>query len=149
LPCLPFWVDDNNTTYTISAELQYNGQRIYLTPSSGSQSWVTITGNGGSGEGPIQVNGSSEQIYVGIVSASTTAKGAVQLTDSTSTTSSVLAATATGVKSAYDLANGKVSQTNGTVTTASTSSGVVRNIYTSTSAPTGGSDGDVWLVYTA
>ena len=40
-----------------------------------------------------------------------------------------------------------VSQTNGTVTTASTSSGVVRNIYVSTSAPTGGNDGDVWLKY--
>lgn len=26
-------------------------------------------------------------------------------------------------------------------------SGVVRNIYTSTSAPSGGMDGDVWLVY--
>lgn len=40
-----------------------------------------------------------------------------------------------------------VNKTNGTVTTASTSSGVVRNIYVSTSAPTGGSDGDVWLKY--
>ena len=40
-----------------------------------------------------------------------------------------------------------VNQTNGTVTTASTSSGVVRNIYTSTIAPSGGMDGDVWLVY--
>jgi hypothetical protein len=33
------------------------------------------------------------------------------------------------------------------VTTASTSSGVVRNIYASTSNPTGGIDGDVWLKY--
>lgn len=41
-----------------------------------------------------------------------------------------------------------VSQTNGTVTTASTSSAVVRNIHVSTSTPTGGSDGDVWLKYT-
>ena len=41
-----------------------------------------------------------------------------------------------------------VSQTNGTVTTASTSSTVVRNITLSTSAPSGGSDGDVWLQYT-
>lgn len=40
-----------------------------------------------------------------------------------------------------------VSQTNGTVTTASTSSTVVRNITVSTSDPTGGSDGDVWLKY--
>lgn len=40
-----------------------------------------------------------------------------------------------------------VVQVNGTVTTASTSSGVVRNIYTSTSTPSGGMDGDVWLQY--
>jgi hypothetical protein len=42
-----------------------------------------------------------------------------------------------------------VGQTNGAVTTASTTSGVVRNIWTSTSAsPTGGIDGDIWIVYT-
>jgi len=41
-----------------------------------------------------------------------------------------------------------VGQTNGVVTTASTSSGVVRNIWTSTSAiPSGGIDGDIWIVY--
>jgi hypothetical protein len=41
-----------------------------------------------------------------------------------------------------------VGQTNGVVTTASTSSGVVRNIWTSTSStPTGGIDGDIWIVY--
>lgn len=46
-----------------------------------------------------------------------------------------------------DLGN-KVDETNGTVTTASTSSGVVRNIFLSTSASaTGGIDGDVWLTY--
>ena len=42
-----------------------------------------------------------------------------------------------------------VSRTNGTVTTASTSSTVVRNITLSTSEPSGGTDGDVWLVYEA
>jgi hypothetical protein len=45
-------------------------------------------------------------------------------------------------------APGTVSQTDGTVTTASTSSGVVRNIYISTSDPSGGMDGDVWIKYT-
>lgn len=44
--------------------------------------------------------------------------------------------------------SGLVSQTNGTVTTASVSSVVVRNIAVSTSDPSGGSDGDVWLKYT-
>jgi peptidoglycan hydrolase-like amidase len=41
-----------------------------------------------------------------------------------------------------------VSQTNGVVTTATAGSAVVRNITISTAVPSGGSDGDVWLVYT-
>jgi hypothetical protein len=44
---------------------------------------------------------------------------------------------------------GKVDEVNGAVTTASTSATVVRNITLSTSEPTGGMDGDVWLVYEA
>jgi hypothetical protein len=43
----------------------------------------------------------------------------------------------------------KVDETNGAVTTAATNLTVVRNITLSTSAPTGGADGDVWLVYEA
>ena len=43
----------------------------------------------------------------------------------------------------------KVATTNGVVTTADTSLTVVRNITLSTTAPTGGTDGDVWLTYTA
>jgi hypothetical protein len=43
---------------------------------------------------------------------------------------------------------GKVDEVNGAVTTASTSSTVVRNITLSTSDPSGGMDGDVWLKYT-
>lgn len=42
---------------------------------------------------------------------------------------------------------GAVSITSGQVTTAPTNSTVVRNITTSTSTPSGGSDGDVWLKY--
>lgn len=45
-----------------------------------------------------------------------------------------------------DLDN-KVDEVNGAVTTASTALNVVRNITVSTSSPTGGTDGDVWLVY--
>ena len=41
----------------------------------------------------------------------------------------------------------RVLETNGAETTAATGSTVVRNITLSTSSPTGGSDGDVWLVY--
>jgi hypothetical protein len=53
---------------------------------------------------PLTGGGTSGAITVGIQSASTSQSGAVQLSDSTSTTSSVLAATPTAVKSAYDLA---------------------------------------------
>lgn len=44
--------------------------------------------------------------------------------------------------------DGKVDEVNGAVTTAAVGSTVVRNITLSTASPTGGSDGDVWLVYT-
>jgi hypothetical protein len=56
-------------------------------------------------------------------------------------------ATADSVTIAASAPTGVVSQTNGTVTTASTSSGVVRNTWLSTSAPSGGMDGDVWMQY--
>jgi len=62
------------------------------------------------GSDTFTANASSNTTFtVGIDDASTSAKGAVQLSDSTSTTSSALAATPTAVKAAYDLANGKVS----------------------------------------
>lgn len=54
---------------------------------------------------PITGGGSSGSVGIAIQDASTSQKGSVQLSDSTSTTSSVLAATPTAVKSAYDLAN--------------------------------------------
>ena len=53
---------------------------------------------------PLTGGGSSGAVTVGIQDALTTQKGAVQLSDSTSTTSSILAATPTAVKAAYDLA---------------------------------------------
>jgi len=51
-----------------------------------------------------------------IRSATTSVNGIVQLSDSTSTTSSVLAATPTAVKSAYDLANAALPKAGGTFT---------------------------------
>jgi len=64
---------------------------------------------------PLTGGGSSGAITVGIQDALTTQKGAVQLSDSTSTTSSILAATPTAVKSAYDLAGAAIPKS--TVTT--------------------------------
>jgi len=54
---------------------------------------------------PLTGGGTSGAITVGIQSASTAQLGAVQLSDSTSTTSSVLAATSTAVKAAKDAAD--------------------------------------------
>jgi len=51
-----------------------------------------------------------------IVAATTSVVGAVQLSDSTSTTSSILAATPTAVKAAYDLAAAALPKSGGTVT---------------------------------
>ena len=65
---------------------------------------------------PLTGGGTSGAITVGIQDASTSQKGSVQLSDSTSTTSSVLAATATAVKSSYDLAAAAIPKS--TVTTA-------------------------------
>jgi hypothetical protein len=50
---------------------------------------------------------SHTHVAADLPSATTAAKGIVQLSDSTSTTSSVLAATSTAVKAAYDLAAGR------------------------------------------
>jgi hypothetical protein len=54
---------------------------------------------------PITGGGTSGAVTIGVSAASTSASGVVQLSDSTSTTSSVLASTPTAVKAAYDLAN--------------------------------------------
>jgi hypothetical protein len=59
---------------------------------------------------PLTGGGSSGAITVGIQASSTTQSGAVQLTDSTSSTSTSTAATPNAVKSAYDLANGAVAK---------------------------------------
>ena len=65
---------------------------------------------------PLTGGGSSGAITVGIQDATTSVKGSVQLSDSTSTTSSILAATPTAVKSAYDLADGAIPKTLTTTT---------------------------------
>jgi hypothetical protein len=53
---------------------------------------------------PLTGGGTSGDVTVGILDATTSNKGAVQLSTSTSSTSTSLAATASAVKSAYDLA---------------------------------------------
>jgi hypothetical protein len=81
----------------------------WVTPNAGDITDVGVTT-------PITGGGSSGAVTIGIQDALTTQKGAVQLSDSTSTTSSILAATPTAVKSAYDLANGAIPKTLTTTT---------------------------------
>jgi len=65
---------------------------------------------------PITGGGTSGAVTIGVDAATTSAAGVVQLSDSTSTTSSVLASTPTATKSAYDLAAAAIPKS--TVTTA-------------------------------
>jgi hypothetical protein len=76
---------------------------VFITNDIGDITGVTASS-------PLTGGGTSGAITVGIQDALTTQKGAVQLSDSTSTTSSILAATPTAVKSAYDLADAAVAK---------------------------------------
>lgn len=91
------------------------GQNISITPGA---TGVTIGFTGSlapnvevKGTAPITVTGSttntSATYTVGVNNASTSAKGVVQLSDSTSSDSAATAATSKAVKAAYDLASGK------------------------------------------
>ena len=117
----------------------YSGSAWVGVASDGDITGVTagtaLTGGGTSGAVTLDVDLSAITIP------------ASQLSDVTSTATELNYVD--GVTSAIQTQlNGKVDETNGAVTTASVASTVVRNITLSTSAPSGGSDGDVWLVYT-
>ena len=64
----------------------------------------------------LTVSGGTTTPALTLRSATTSVNGIVQLSDSTSTTSSTLAATPTAVKAAYDLANAALPKAGGTVT---------------------------------
>ena len=76
---------------------------VWIANDQGDITGVTATS-------PLTGGGTSGAITVGIQDASTTQKGSVQLSDSISTTSSILASTPTATKAAYDLANGAVAK---------------------------------------
>jgi hypothetical protein len=59
---------------------------------------------------PLTGGGTSGTVTVGIQAGTTAQSGAVQLTDSTASTSITTAATPNSVKSAYDLANGAIAK---------------------------------------
>jgi hypothetical protein len=81
----------------------------WVTPASGTVLSVSVNS-------PLTVVSGSTTPVISIPDASTSVRGSVQLTDSTSTTSSSLAATATAVKSAFDLANAALPRAGGTIT---------------------------------
>ena len=81
-----------------------NNSLWYYTGSAWAASGATGDIEGVTATSPLTGGGTSGTVTVGIQDASTSQRGSVQLSDSTSTTSSVLAATPTAVKSAYDLA---------------------------------------------
>ena len=81
----------------------------WTTPSSGTVLSVTVGA-------PMSVTSGTTTPNITISGATTAGSGVVRLTDSTSTTSSTLAATATAVKTAYDLANAALPKTGGVVT---------------------------------
>ena len=69
-----------------------------------------------SGSGAISVATGTTTPAISVAAATTSVAGVVQLSDSTGTTSSVLAATPTAVKSAYDLAAAAMPKAGGTFT---------------------------------
>ena len=113
----------------LSKATNANMDFAWVSPTAGDIEGVSVTS-------PLTGGGTSGTVTVGIQSATTAQSGAVQLSDSTSTTSSVLAATPTAVKSAYDLANAAIPKstvtTNGDLIYATGSGAVTRRAIGST-----------------
>lgn len=93
----------------LTANSAFGGGVHWTTPASGTVLSVSVNA-------PLTVISGTTNAVISIPDATTSVRGSVQLTDSTSTTSSTLAATATAVKSAFDLANAALPRAGGTIT---------------------------------
>jgi hypothetical protein len=91
------YTKDNNSLW------YYTGSAWAASGATGDIEGVTVTS-------PLTGGGTSGTVTVGILSGTTSNLGAVQLSDSTSSTSTTLAATANAVKTTYDLANGAIAK---------------------------------------
>ena len=149
-----------------SALFFYNGSAWVAAASDGDITGVTagtaLTGGGTTGDVTLNVDLSAVTIPASQLSDVTSTAAELNILDGVTADATELnlldGVTATtaelnyvdGVTSAVQTQlDARVLETNGAVTTAATGSNVVRNITLSTSAPSGGSDGDVWLVYEA
>ena len=97
-----FWFDSSTDTLKV-----YNGA-----------DWVETGGSvqGVSGTAPITVDNTNPLTpVIGVDAGTTSAAGVLQLTDSTSSTSTTTAATPNSVKTAYDLANAALPKSGGTM----------------------------------
>ena len=93
----------------LTADSTFGAGLKWTTPTSGTVLSVNATA-------PLFVVSGTTTPHITVSGASTSAIGVVQLTDSISTTSSTLAATATAVRTAYNLAAAAIPASGGTLT---------------------------------
>jgi hypothetical protein len=122
---LDYFLDSSDLSGYLTAS---SASTTYLTQASASTSYLT--------------QASASTTYLTQASASTTYQEKVE--DVSDTEIGYLNGVTSLIQTQID---SKLNEVDGSVTTATASASVVRNITLSTSSPTGGNDGDVWMVY--